>query len=116
MWWKHRRKPTNSKWRNIDDLTEFLSQLPAVRVGANGYTEADRAADFRAVFSTEQGSRVLSQIATLCDPAISLSDTDKLGRLAYKSGMRAVMQNIQRCFVVREETDRLIVEAEDGEG
>jgi len=94
-----------ASWRNKDKLVDLLESLSPVRVG-DEYTEQDRARDFIAVFSAtsdgEQGRRVLSQIAAMCDPNVSLPDADKHGTLAYKAGMRRVMQEIQLCFVVRE--------------
>lgn len=88
-------------WHGADDLYEFLDSLPSVHVGES-YTETDRARDFISTFSSESGRRVLSQIALICDPAMTLNDAEKHGRLAYKAGMRRVMAEIQRCFVIRQ--------------
>lgn len=89
------------RFRNVDDLVELLESLPRVMVGRNGYEEKDRAADFIATFTTEQGRRVLAQIALICDPPSSINDADKNGTLSWKAGMRRVMNEIQRCFVIR---------------
>ena len=102
MWFRRKLKP---KWRNKDELVDLLESLSPVRVG-DDYSEQDRASDFIAVFSGasngDQGRRVLSQIAVICDPNIGLADADKHGVLAYKAGMRRVMKEIQRSFVVHE--------------
>lgn len=94
-----RRRP---RWRHSDELVAFLRSLAPVRLG-DTYTEQDRAQDFMAVFNgnstAEQGQRVLFQIATICDP-VRREDPDNHGALAYRAGMRRVMQEIQRCFVV----------------
>ena len=93
------RKPSRP-FQHSDDLQELLASLPRNRVGDN-YTERDRAADFLAVFSTEQGRRVLDQIVQICDPPSLLEDADKHGTLAFKAGRRRVLNEIQRCFVVK---------------
>ena len=94
-----------ARWRNKDHLLELLESLSPVQIG-DDYTEENRARDFIAVFSSssdgEQGRRVLSQIASICDPKINPGDADKHGTLAFKMGMRRVMQQIQLCFVIRE--------------
>lgn len=74
--------------------------MPTTRVGET-YTEKDRAADFYAVFGTESGQRVLSQIFQICDPVSLPADADRPGVLAFKAGKRRVFNEIQRCFVVR---------------
>lgn len=100
---RHGRRPT--EFQGKDDLLELLEQLPRIGVGVNGYTQEARAADFIAVFNgtstPEQGRRVLSQIAIICDPAPRVSDADKPGTLAFKAGMRRVFAEIQLCFVVK---------------
>lgn len=97
-------QPASSPWLLKDELVEFLSSLPPVRIG-DSYTEEDRARDFIAVFNgasdAVQGARVLSQIAAICDPPIATRDLSDHGVLAGKSGMRRVFQEIQRCFVVK---------------
>lgn len=102
---KPKPKPASaptSAWTGVDEIIEFLAALPRVQVGVNNYTEKDRAADFIATFSTDAGRRVLTQIALICDPPTTIADADKNGSLAWKGGMRRVMAEIQRCFVVRE--------------
>lgn len=109
MWLKRKRKAV--RWRRSDDLIAFLESLPRIRV-SDEYKEIDRARDFAAVFNenstAEQGRKVMSQIVDICDPRITSEDADKPGTLAYKVGMRRVLQEIQRCFVVREERDALV--------
>ena len=92
---------------DVDALVQLLEELPRVTPSTEGpYTFVDRASDFIAVFngasSAEQGRRVLSQIAQICDPAPKLSDADKPGTLAAKMGMRRVLAEIQLCFVAKE--------------
>lgn len=91
----------------VDQVIEVLTAMPRVRATENGpYTFQSRAADFIAVFngasSAEQGQRVLSQIAQICDPLPKESDADKPGTLAYKTGMRRVMAEIMLCMAVKE--------------
>jgi hypothetical protein len=91
----------------VDQVVELLSAMPRVRVSETGpYTFKDRAADFIAVFngasSAEQGQRVLSQIAQICDPVPKEQDADRPGTLAYKTGMRRVMAEIMLCMAVKE--------------
>ena len=86
----------------VDEVIELLETLPRVWVGRDGYAEKDRSADFIATFTTPSGRRVLSQIATICDTPSHIGDADKHGTLAFKAGMRRVLNEIQRCFVVRE--------------
>ena len=88
-------------WLKTDDLIELLESLPRIQAGHDGYEEKDRAADFIATFGSETGRRVLSQIAAICDPPNLPVDADKPGTLAFKAGMRRVMNEIQRCFVIR---------------
>lgn len=59
-----------------------------------------------AVFSTEQGRRVLDQIVQICDPASIPSDADKPGTLAFKAGQRRVLNEIQRCFVIKASAEK----------
>lgn len=94
-----RRKPP---FQGSDDLLDLLESLPRIRVGADGYSETDRASDFIGVFSSEQGRRVLTQIGQICDRPSPLAEADRHGALAFKAGSRWVMHEIQRCFVVRQ--------------
>lgn len=97
-------KPYQPRKYKVDQVVELLSTMPRVRVSEDGpYTFKDRAADFIAVFnSTDQGQRVLSQIAQICDPIPREADADKPGTLAYKTGMRRVMAEIMLCMTVKE--------------
>lgn len=87
---------------DCDFVVALLESLPRTQIGLNGYSYEDRARDFIAVFNTEQGRRVLSQIAQICDPAPRLADADKPGTLAFKAGLRRVFAEIQLCFVAKE--------------
>ncbi len=82
-------------------MIDLLAALPRVALGINGYNEQARAADFMLVFSSEAGQRVLSQIGAICDPLVRDSDLNNHGQLAAKEGRRQVLQEIQRCFVVK---------------
>lgn len=97
----------NKRKYKVDQVIEVLSAMPRVRANENGpYTFQDRASDFIAVFngasSAQQGQRVLSQIAQICDPAPQMADADRHGTLAYKTGMRRVMTEIMLCMAVKE--------------
>ncbi len=95
-----------AKFLRSDDVVELLESLPSVGLG-EAYTEQERATDFLAVFSgqstPEQGRRVLSQIAAVCDPPSFPENADKPGTLAYQDGMRRVMQVIMRMMTIRKE-------------
>lgn len=91
-----------TKFSGVDEVIELLESLPRVWIGRDGYSERDRSADFIATFTTPAGRRVLSQIATLCDTPATIADADKPGTLAFKAGMRRILNDIQRFFVVRE--------------
>lgn len=98
------------KKADLDAVVDLLEQLPRIHAtneaGPNGYSFADRASDFLAVFSgnstPEQGRRVLAQIAQICDPITKISDADLPGTLAFKAGQRRVMHEIMLCMVARE--------------
>ena len=66
------------------------------------YTFDDEMRDFRTVFGTEAGRRVLARIAAICDPAlVGPHQAGEAGLLAFMAGMRYVMHEINRCFVGR---------------
>ena len=71
------------------DLQAFFASLSPAKPGRNGYTKADRYRDFRAVFATESGRRVLAQLIDHCEglPIVEkeVSDTHLT---AYRMGQR----------------------------
>lgn len=76
---------------NDQDIADFIEALRPVRVGRGGYTRLDRYRDFRAVFSSEQGKRVLSQIIDFSEGGLlSEMDAESHARLAFRAGMRRV--------------------------
>ena len=90
-----------------DAVVDLLEELPRIHVSHDGgYSFADRAHDFMAVFNgtstADQGRRVLAQIAQICDPVSSIKDADSHGSLAWKGGMRRVMHELMLCMVTRE--------------
>jgi len=97
-----------SKEDNVDQIRELFERLPRLRVGTQ-YTEDDRARDFIGVFGTEQGQRVLAQVADFCNPHPTPLDADKPGRLAFKEGQRFVLGQLMRCFL----TGRRVPEHEE---
>lgn len=92
----------------------MLTSLPRVFVGRDNYTEEQRQADFRILFSTDVGARVIAQIMQICDPFFGDRDFENPGRLAAKAGMRRVGLEIQRCFMVRGEPRIERVNPRDG--
>lgn len=72
------------------DLAAFFEGLSPVKVGQSGYTELDRYQDFRQVFSTPTGRRVLHQIIDHCEgrPA-SEHDAEQTHRAAFRNGLRS---------------------------
>jgi len=89
---------------DLDAVVALLEALPRVTPNHEGpYTFTDRARDFLAVFGSEQGRRVLSQIHQVCDPPPTIRNADKPGTLAFQSGMRRVMTEIMLCMVAKEQ-------------
>lgn len=73
------------------DIADFIEALRPVKVGRNNYTRLDRYRDFRAVFGSEQGKRVLSQIIDASEGGvIAEADAESHARLAFRAGMRRV--------------------------
>jgi hypothetical protein len=83
-------------------VLDLYASLPRVKVSSDGpYNYIDRARDFLATFDSESGKRVLAQIAQICDPPPLMSEADKDGTLAFKSGVRWVMTQIMICMAAR---------------
>ena len=100
------RRWAPQEWPAAEDLAalrQLYERMPTVVATQDGaYTYTDEARDFRSVFGTEAGLRVLSRIAAICDPvAVGPQDADKPGRLAFLAGMRFVMHEINRSFAGR---------------
>lgn len=89
--------PRQKKRFSEAEVVAFFEKLPNARLGP-GYSEVDRAADFLEVFTTEQGQRVLAQIADMCQPHPTPADSDKPGKLAFKEGQRWVLGSLMMCF------------------
>jgi hypothetical protein len=78
----------------VRELLDGLGQFQATIDGT--YKFADETRDFRSVFGTEAGKRVLSMIAQICDPR-PVSDNSIGGAamlLAKNEGRRSVMHEI----------------------
>jgi len=72
-----------------DEVTEFIEAVKSTMVGRNGYTKMDRYRDFKKVFSTEHGKRVLAQIMDLCEGSpITIHDVEDHAKLSYRAGMK----------------------------
>lgn len=73
------------------DLQLFFESLSQVKVNKDGYRKADRFKEFREVFMSDAGKRVLSQIITEAEglPVIE-SDVSDHAKLAYRSGKRSL--------------------------
>lgn len=73
------------------DLQKFFDSLTFITPGRNGYRKADRYRDFRQVFNSDAGKRVLAQIIDNAEglPILEheVSDTHKM---AYRAGQRSV--------------------------
>lgn len=75
--------------RKNRDLQAFYESLSPSRVGLLGYTKKDRFRDFRKVFSTPEGRRVLAQIIAEAEgKPIVEADTEKPNVLAFRAGSR----------------------------
>lgn len=75
-----------------DEVATFIEALRSTKASREGpYTYTDRYRDFKQVFGTDAGKRVLSQIIDLCEgrPATE-TDAESHARLAYRAGARSV--------------------------
>jgi len=74
-----------------NDLQKFFDSLTSIKPGRNQYTKMDRYRDFRRVFNSDEGKRVLSQIIGESEglPIIEneVADTHKM---AFRAGKRSV--------------------------
>lgn len=71
------------------DISALIEALRPVKVGRNNYTELDRHRDFKAVFGSTEGKRVLSQIIDFCEGRpIAEDQCEGLGRLSFLAGRR----------------------------
>lgn len=78
-----------SRKRDDRDLQKFYDTLSPSKVGLNSYTKKDRAQDFRAVFNSPAGRRVLAQIISECEgPLLTESDVSDTHATAYRAGKR----------------------------
>lgn len=80
---------------NEDSLEAFLSALVPVRPRADGpYTYADRHHDFKTVFGTEAGKRVLSQIVALGDKPVTVADLGNHDLMVWRHATRFIVCKI----------------------
>ena len=71
------------------DLAAFFQSLSPVKVGRDGYADLDRYRDFRQVFSTPEGRRVLHQIIDYCEgPPRTEQGADQIHRNIFRDGRR----------------------------
>jgi hypothetical protein len=87
----------------VQSVRELLDALPACQASNEGlYTFQDETRDFRAVFSTDMGKRVLSIIAQVCDPRpVGTTNINNVGLLASNEGRRSVMHEIMLRYAGR---------------
>lgn len=79
------------------DLQAFYESLSPVRIGLQGYSKADRSADFRRLFNTPEGRRVLAQVIAEAEGAAILeSEVGDTHKLAFRAGKRYLGQWIVR--------------------
>lgn len=77
--------------RGKPDLHGFFQSLTAVRPGQGGYTHLDRYRDFREVFGTPVGRKVLHQLVDHCEGSPSLElDAEQTHKTAFRNGRRSV--------------------------
>lgn len=77
--------------RKERDLQRFFESLVPSKPGRQGYTKKDRYRDFRQVFSTEQGKRVLSQIINEAEGVpIVESEASDTHKVAFRLGKRSL--------------------------
>lgn len=72
------------------DLQKFFESLPRVRATHAGpYTKFDRYRDFRRVFGTDEGRRVLAQIVNHCEgPILTQAEIHNHADLSFRAGQR----------------------------
>lgn len=74
--------------RKDKDIKAFFESLSMVKTGRNGYSKMDRYRDFRKVFGTEEGRRVLAQIVDHSDIPIVESEVSDTHKMAFRAGQR----------------------------
>lgn len=81
MWW----------FRRDRDIQRFFESLTPAKPGRGSYTKKDRYRDFRQVFNTEPGRRVLAQIIDEAEgiPIVE-SEVDNTHRVSFRLGKRSL--------------------------
>lgn len=75
------------------DLQKFFEALSPAKIGFHGYTKKDRATDFRRVFNTPEGRRVLAQIIAEAEGSvISESEVGNTHLTTFRAGKRYLGQ------------------------
>lgn len=102
-------------WRRPDvDLQKFFEALPTAFVG-RGYSREDRYRDFRAVFNTDAGRRVLAQIVREAEGLpVSRRDAADHAGLAYGAGKRWMGQWIVKA--INELGSDIVIDRGDQDG
>jgi hypothetical protein len=88
----------------LQAVRELLDGLAACQARPEGpYTFQDETRDFRSVFGTDSGKRVLSMIAQICDPRPVPDNTisNAAMLLAKNEGRRSVMHEIMLRYAGR---------------
>jgi len=79
------------KTEATSDLQAFYDSLTPVKVNRDGYRKADRFKDFREVFNTEAGKRVLAQIISEAEGLIIVeAEVDNHAKLSFRAGKRSL--------------------------
>ena len=73
------------------DLQSFYQSLTPVKPGINGYSKMDRYRDFRSVFGSEAGKRVLAQLVERAEgKPILETEVTETQVMAYRAGQRSI--------------------------
>lgn len=89
----------------IDDIARVVDAIQAISIDRSTYTALDRYREFRLVFGSDAGKRVLSQIVSMCEgPVLREHEVSDLGKMAYRQGMRYVSHMIFAWMQVPRET------------
>ena len=71
------------------DLQRFYDSLSFVRVNRDNYSKMDRYRDFRRVFNTTEGRKVLAQIIAHCEgPIVNRAEIQNHADLSFRAGQR----------------------------
>jgi hypothetical protein len=79
----------------VDDIARVVEAIQAISIDKSSYGPLDRYREFRQVFGTDAGKRVLSQIIAMCEgPVLREHEVHDHAKIAYRQGMRFVSAQI----------------------